>query len=521
MQLTHALKRTALLHGERTATLSMVGGRRRSWAQFRERVARLAGSLRSLGLTEGARVAILAQNCDRYLECYYALPWAGYVMVPLNTRLAPPEIAYILNDSGCEVLLVDENFQQLLPGLREEARAVQHFVFIGEGAPPEGVAGYEAMISGAEPVADARKGGEQLAAIFYTGGTTGLPKGVMLTHSNLISSAISMALEEELNADTVYLHTAPTFHVGDGAMTLAVTMTGGSHAVVPRFDPAEVMRAIEEHAVTHCFLVPTMINMIVNHPGLAAADLSSLKRVHYAASPMPVALLAQAMEALPGCTFSQGYGMTETSPVITMLGAPFHTFKGPLAGKIASAGTAAHHAEVRVVDENDGELEPGRVGEILTRGPHVMKGYWNKPEQTAEALRGGWMHTGDLGYLDGDGFLFIVDRLKDMIITGGENVYSAEVENAVYQVPGVAMCAVIGLPDPKWGEAVHAIVVPKEGFTLDEAEIMAHCREQLAGYKCPRTVEIQHEPLPLSGAAKILKHQLRSARMENPPGGKK
>jgi long-chain acyl-CoA synthetase len=225
---------------------------------------------------------------------------------------------------------------------------------------------------------------------------------------------------------------------------------------------------------------------------------------------MPAAVLATAMEVFPTCQFVQGYGMTETSPLITILEGKYHTFEGPLAGKIASAGQAVPSVEVKIVDEHDHEVPRGTVGEIITRGPHVMKGYWNKPEETIQALRGGWMHTGDAGSMDDEGFVYIVDRVKDMIITGGENVYSVEVEHVIYQHPAVDMCAVIGIPSSEWGETIHAIVVCKEGHTATEADIMAHCKERISGYKCPRSVEIRQDPLPLSGAGKVLKAELRS-----------
>jgi long-chain acyl-CoA synthetase len=253
-----------------------------------------------------------------------------------------------------------------------------------------------------------------------------------------------------------------------------------------------------------------MVNMLANFPGVETYDLSSLRTIFYGASPMPEAVLAKAMQVFPACEFIQGYGMTETSPLITVLAGKYHTFAGPYAGKMASAGQAAPGVEVKIVDSQDREVPSGTVGEIITRGPHVMQGYWNKPEETAQALRGGWMHTGDAGYMDEDGFVYIVDRVKDMIITGGENVYSVEVEHVIYQHPAVAMCAVIGIPSEMWGEAIHAVVVCKEGCEVTAADVIAHCKERMAGYKCPRSVDIRQAPLPLSGAGKILKAELRA-----------
>jgi len=331
----------------------------------------------------------------------------------------------------------------------------------------------------------------------------------MLTHHNLISNAMNVIAALHYNQEVVYLHVAPMFHLADGASTFGVTMSGGMHACIPKFDPADTLRAIQEYRVTHAVLVPTMINMLITFPAVHNYDLASLKTILYGASLMPDAVIARALQILPACGFAQGYGMTELAPIATLLDAKYHTLDGPLAGKLRSAGQPAYNVEVAVVDPEDNEVPRGVVGEIVVRGPNVMQGYWNKPEATAQALRGGRMHTGDAGYMDEDGFVYIVDRMKDMIITGGENVYSAEVENAIYQHPAVAMCAVVGIPSAAWGEAVHAIVVPKAGQAVAEDAIIAHCKELIAGYKCPRSVEIRQEALPISGAGKILKSALR------------
>jgi long-chain acyl-CoA synthetase len=309
--------------------------------------------------------------------------------------------------------------------------------------------------------------------------------------------------------DSTYLHAAPMFHLADCASTFAVTMAAGAHAFIAKFDPADTLRAFQEYQVTHCLLVPMMINILVHFPAVQDYDVSSLKRILYGASPMPRAVIARALEVFSNCEFGQGYGMTELAPVATILDPKYHVLDGPLASKLKSAGTATFSVEVRIVDTDDNELPRGEIGEVAVRGPIVMQGYWKKPEATAQALRGGWMHTGDAAYMDEDGFVFIVDRLKDMIISGGENIYSVEVENALYQHPTVAMCAVIGVPDEEWGELVHAIVVPKGGQEVDPGALIAHCKELIAGYKCPRSITVRDEPLPISGAGKILKSELR------------
>jgi len=507
MSITQGLRRAMQIHRSGVATIC--GDRRRTWTEFGHRVARLAGALGNLGLGAGNRVAILSLNSDRYLEYLYAVPWAGGVLVPLNVRLAPAEILQILMDSGAEILVVDDACSAMLPALRREPSAVRRIVFAGDGPLPEGCCHHEEILAAAPPAADAQRAGDDLAGIFYTGGTTGLPKGVMLSHGNLLANALNVLALLHINDETIYLHAAPMFHLADLAMTFAATMTAGAHTFLPKFDPADALRTLQENRVTHGVFVPTMLNMMVHRPDIHTYDLSNLQAVMYGASPMPEALLARVMEAFPACEFAQGYGMTELSPVATFLEFRHHRLEGPLKGKLRSAGWAAPSAEVKIVDAQDDEVPRGTVGEIVVRGPMVMKGYWNQPEATAQVLRNGWMHTGDLGTMDEDGFVYVVDRLKDMIITGGENVYSAEVENVISHHPAVSMCAVIGIPSPEWGETVHAIAVSKEGFTLDPESLLAHCRDRVAGYKCPRSVEIRQQPLPLSGAGKILKNELR------------
>jgi acyl-CoA synthetase (AMP-forming)/AMP-acid ligase II len=311
--------------------------------------------------------------------------------------------------------------------------------------------------------------------------------------------------------DSVYLHAAPMFHLADISMLVGISFAPGAHVVIPKFDPADVLRVIGQERVTITLLVPTMLGMVLNEFDPAIHDLSSLTTIFYGASPMPTAMIEQALRVMPSVSFIQAYGMTELAPAATVLEAKHHALAGPFVSKLRSAGRAIQIADVMVADPDDVEVPRGTVGQILVRGPGVMKGYWNKPELTAETLRGGWMHTGDAGYMDDDGFLYVVDRIKDMIITGGENVYSAEVENAICKHPAIAMCAVVGIPHEKWGEQVHAILLLKPGCRLNEDDVIAHCRTLIAGFKCPRSVEFRTEPLPISGAGKILKRQLRAA----------
>jgi long-chain acyl-CoA synthetase len=506
MHLTQAVKRAAQINRDGIAT--EFGERRRTWAEFARRVARLAGALQGLGLAPGDRVAILALNSDRYLEYFFAVAWAGGVFVPVNTRLAGPEVVYWLNDSESRILFLDDNFHHLFEDIRAELKSIESVVYMVDDVSPKGMLPYEELLSGAEAAPDALSGGDDLAGIFYTGGTTGRSKGVMLSHANLVSNAFNMMPAMRFSEASSYLHAAPMFHLADGASTFAVTMTGGRHCFISSFDPAAALEALAHHRVTHGLFVPTMINMMVQHPDVGRHDLSHLRRVIYGASPMPEAVLARAMALMPEVAFWHGYGQTEAAPALTQLAPEQHQ------ARKGSIGRAVLGAEVRILDPEDRELPPGGVGEICGRGPNVMLGYWNQPELTAETLRGGWLHTGDGGYMDEDGFVYIVDRLKDMIISGGENVYSAEVENAIHEHPSVAECAVIGVPDAHWGERVHAVVRLAEDETLTAEALIRHCRGLIANYKCPRSVDFHAQPLPLSGAGKILKTELRKPYWE-------
>jgi acyl-CoA synthetase (AMP-forming)/AMP-acid ligase II len=514
MGLTQGIHRAVQLYAARPALVA--DGVCLDWATFADRVARLAGVFVARGVRNGDRVAMLAQNGPRFVEYYFATLWAGAVMVPVNTRWALPEKVHCLNDSGARLLLTEHPFageatvlRQACPTLETLILASNDKVSAGNDASGDAL-DYEASVQGHSPIPDARRGGEDLAALFYTGGTTGRAKGVMLSHDNFMANSMNALVNLGITADSVHLHVSPLFHVAGGSRVFTTTVAGGTHAVIPRFEPDRFLDAIERFRVTVTVVVPTMLNALLQHPRLGEYDLSSLELLTYGASPMPESLLRRAMARFPGVAFLQSYGMTELSPVATSLAPRYHCFEGPDAGRVRSAGQAVFNADVAVMDAEDRLLPPGEVGEICVRGPMVMRGYWRQPELTAQTLRGGWMHTGDAGYLDTEGFLFLVDRVKDMIISGGENVYSAAVENIIYRFSGVHECAVIGVPDAQWGEAVHAIVVAEPGAQIDVERLLAHCREQLAGYECPKTVDVRTEPLPKSGAGKILKAELRA-----------
>lgn len=508
MGLTQMLHRNAQASPDAIAT--RFGDRACTWSELKQRVARLAAALQARGLKEEDRVAILALNRDRYTEYYFAVWWAGGVVVPLNTRWSAAENVYSLNDSGARILLVDDAFKPLLPDIRSGAKTLETFIYLGEETCPPDMVGYEAMIAAAAPAEDRLRAEDDLAGLFYTGGTTGFPKGVMLGHRGLWYNAMVIVSACRIEADSVCLHAAPMFHLADGAMAQGINLAGAQHAYVPAFDPSRVLDLIEAHGVTHLLLVPTMIGMLLQSPSYAPDRLKSVQNITYGGSPMPSGILRQALEDLPHVNFVQAYGQTEMSPVVSLLAPADHVLHGPHVHRQSSAGKVALGCEVKIVGEDGKEVPQGEVGEVVARSPGSMLGYWNLPEQTAATLDHGWVRTGDGACVDKDGYLYIVDRMKDMIVTGGENVFSVEVENAISTFPGVASVAVVGIPSDRWGEAVHAIVVPKAGAELSGEAIVAHCRTLIANYKLPRSVEIRKEPLPVSGAGKILKRDLRA-----------
>lgn len=494
LRLAAGIARAAMIRGRGVAVVD--GARRFTWAEHADRVARLAAGLRAQGLQPGDRLAFLADSSHQVVELYHAALWAGAILAPVNSRFAPREITEVLEDATPRLLLADAAHA-------ERARAACP---AGTALVPMGEA-LEAMIAGHAPMEDAGRGGDDPACLFYTGGTTGRAKGVVLTHANVVLNALNTSSILGLGTDTVHLHCGPLFHLGAGARVYSTTVFAGTHVVLPRFDAEAVLRTIAAEGVTLAVVVPAMVTALLEAPGFARHDLSSLRRLSYGAAPMPAALLAALMARLPGVGLVQSYGQTELSPVATMLRPEDHVAGS---ARLRSAGQVVPNVELRIADADDTPLPPGEVGEVKVRGPTVMPGYWNRPAETAAALRGGWMHTGDAGFLDAEGYLFLVDRLKDMIVSGGENVYSVEVENALHDHPAVLECAVFGVPHPRWGEAVHAVVVTRPGAWVEAEELLAHCRGRIASYKCPKSFEIRAEPLPRSGVGKVQKPALRA-----------
>ena len=466
------------------------GEARLSYAALADRLRRLGGALRGLGLERGDRVAILAANCHRYIETYLAVPAAGFVLVPLNTRHAEPELRYALADSGARVLITDRPSD----GLRDLVETVVQL-------PDE----YDRLVAAAEPAAfDADITESSLAGIFYTGGTTGASKGVMLTHRNLIANALEILVIQNFTPADRYAIVAPLFHAAGSISVLASTWTGGCQVVLPAFDPSGAVDLIANEAVTATLVVPTMLAAMADEQLARPRPITALRQLAHGGSPVATEVLRRAHKAFPSAELIHYYGTTETAPIATAMPGEEHLLDGP---RGRSCGQPVVGVDVRVSGVDGTEARQGEVGEIVIRGANVMAGYWNKPKETAAALVDGWYRTGDLGYQDEESFVFLVDRAKDMIVTGGENVYCTEVEEVLYLHPSVGEAAVFGIPDDRWGEAVHAVVVPREAVEVEE--LVAFCRERIANYKVPRAIELRPDPLPKSGPGKVLKRELR------------
>ena len=509
LELTHAIHRQ--LRRDPDAVATVFGDRRRSWRELMERAGRLAAALRNLGMGKHDRVALLALNSDRYLEYMAAVWWGGGALNPVNTRWSAAEVAFSLDDCDTRFLLVDEHFAKMAHEFRARSKSLQHIVFFGDGETPGGMLDGERLMAQAQPLPNSNSGGEDLAGVFYTGGTTGFPKGVMLSHNALMGNAVCCLLDVNFDNDEVVLGAAPIFHQAGMCILVRALVRGCRTVYIDAFEPSKVLRAIETERATFTLLVPVMLQRLIEHPNFKSYDTSSLRKVIYGASPINENLLARLLEAFPKVEFYQGYGMTETGGPYTVLPAHCHRSSDPAdQARLRSAGQAVWGVEMRITDLNGDVVPNGQVGEIVARGVSIMTGYWNREQETKEAFRDGWLRSGDMGYVDDNGFLFIVDRLKDMIVSGGENVYSAEVENALTRHLAVQSCAVIGIPNDRWGEQVHAVVVLREGASADATELREHCRQFIAGYKCPVSVEFV-ESLPLSGAGKLLKHVLRES----------
>ncbi|MFC3713016.1 AMP-binding protein [Sphingoaurantiacus capsulatus] len=499
MRISQAIAKAARISAARLATVDETGQRR--WGETGNRIARLAAALTAKGLTPGDRVAVLANNSTAFFEIWFAIPWAAGVTVPLNTRLALPELAFQLQDAGVGLLLFSAEYETTAQALLAEG-AVSAIVALDGHA--EG--SVSALIEAAAPIAEVAAPTD-LAGIFYTGGTTGLPKGVMLSHGNLTAMASNLLAHIDFREGDVLFHAAPMFHLADIG-TLFGTMAGGTHVFRRQLDADQMLDDFAAYGVTHCFTVPTIIERMVSSPRSQGRSFEALRILGYGGAPMTSGSQAAARARFPNAGFCQGYGQTEF-PAATILTPEDHASGD--AAKLGSCGRTCFGYDIRIVDESGAECPAGEVGEIVGRGDNVMMGYWNRPEETADVLRGGWIHTRDAGRMDANGYITITDRLKDMIVSAAENVYSIEVENALSWHPAVAEVAVVGVPDAEWGERVHAIITLADGAAPpDTAELADFCRQRIARYKVPKSFDFRREPLPRSAAGKILKRELRA-----------
>ncbi|MEM7801414.1 MAG: long-chain-fatty-acid--CoA ligase, partial [Chloroflexota bacterium] len=475
-----------------------------TYQQLDIRTNKMANGLIALGSSSQQRIAYLNKNADSFYELLLGCTKCNTVFVPLNYRLANPEITFIINDSQAETLFVSADYFHQIEAIRGELTRVKTIIAL-EGDHPrwERFESWRERQSIVDPHSPNHS--EDVALQLYTSGTTGRPKGVELTHANLLSALQSGVVRWGFRSDDISLACIPFYHVAGMAWGLAGLYVGAKSRLVRQIEPSELLTIIEQEHVTRTLLVPAVILFLTQTAEIETTDLSSLERIAYGASPIPLELLKVAMRLIK-CSFSQAYGLTETTGGITSLPASDHV--NPSSNRLNSCGQPLPGVEIRVVDPHGDDLPFGEVGEIICRSDQNMKGYWKRPQATARALRDGWLFTGDAGYLDGDGYLYIHDRINDMIVSGAENVYPAEVESALFEHPAVADVAVIGVPDAKWGETVKAIVVCHAGEAVSAEALIAFARERIAGYKVPRSVDFV-EHLPRNPSGKLLKRELR------------
>jgi long-chain acyl-CoA synthetase len=476
-----------------------------TYKELDERTNRLANALIGLGLKKGDRVTILAENTYKYMEVYFAAAKLGASVTPLNVRLADKEMVYIANNCEATAYFAGEGFEERSLGLKKDLPAITHWISLDKKT--DGFMFYEDLLKDSQDVDPMVEVDEnEMAVLMYTGGTTGLPKGVMLSHRNIMTAMYGMIIGFSFTFKDTVCYILPLFHIAFWPV-LCHLMVGGTTVILRRADVGEILRAIDTYKCTFTCMVPTILTWLIDDPRLGQFDLSSLRLINYAGSPIPLEVLKKCIQKF-GYIFMNGYGLTEAAPFVTTLSKEDHFLEGPRSKLLASCGKAGLPLEVRVVDEADTPLKPGEVGEIAIRGKNVMMGYWKNPELTAQALRGGWLHTGDVGTMDEDGYVYLLDRKADMIITGGENVYPKETEDSLYEHPAVKECAVVSAPDDRWGERVQAVVVLKEGQQVSPEELINHCKGRLAGYKCPKGVEFWKE-LPKTPIGKILRKDVK------------
>ena len=480
----HSLARAARYFPERTAFAS--NGTRSTFRELHDRVGRIAGALTRHGFKAGDRLAILLPNELDYIQLVYACAWLGVIAVPLNTRLSVKEIDGILSDANPRGLIRHSSLPVPTAQVSWQLVLDQEPLDVQSDSIPNPINDPDAILT-----------------LIYTSGTTGHPKGVEMRHTNILENVYHTNFWFPLEEGALHLHAAPIFHIADFPFMFAAPAFGAGQVTLAKFTPQAFCEAVQRERVTHTVLVPTMINMLTQFPELQKYDLSSLQHLGYGGSPMAPELVHRTRQVLPKIKLVQVYGLSEAGFLTGLLDHE-HT-----EDKLTSCGRPCLGIDVRVADPTGKEVEAGKTGELVARGANIMRSYWNKPEETQLAFRNGFFRTGDVGYQDAHGYFYILDRLKDMIVTGGENVYSGEVEAVIYTHPAVREVAVFGIPDPKWGEIVKAVVVLKPGKTLTADELIAYCRRSLANFKVPRNIQFSQTELPKSGSGKILKRVLR------------
>jgi acyl-CoA synthetase (AMP-forming)/AMP-acid ligase II len=484
-------------------------GNRYTYLEFNRRINRFANALIGLGCSKGDRVAIMSENCSKYLESYFAAAKIGMSVTPINVRLGDDEIVFIVNDCEASVFMVGDGYEE------RSQKIIKKFIYVRNSItfdnPVDGFHPYEDLLaesSDKEPDIDVYHVDENdMAILMYTGGTTGVPKGVMMSHRNALMSGIATVLQAGFTREDSTCFVLPIFHVSWWPI-LCMLLVGGKACINRKPNLDIIFKLVQEEKCTHINMVPTIYGWMVDYPNIDKYDLSSIRLLSYAGSPMPLEILKKCIVKF-GNRFTQGYGATETSGApISMLAAEDHFLEGDRSRYLSSAGKPAICSQLKIVDEDDKALGPGEIGEICVKGKHIMMGYWKNPKLSEEVLKGGWYHTGDMGYLDENGFIFMTDRKADMIISGGENVYPKEVEDVIYAHPAVKECSVVSSPSEGWGEIVRAVVVLKPGEKATEQDIIDHCKRTLAGYKCPKAVSFWDD-LPKSIVGKILKKDIK------------
>lgn len=499
--------RNAMIYPQREAFVC--GEQRVNFQEYNARANSLAHALHGLGTKKGEVIGVLSWNCMGYMEVIGAAAKGGFIFSPFNVRFSASEVEYLVNNSEAVALFVGAGMGELLNGIRGKIPRVRHFISLEEPIP--GMEAAEELIgrsSKTEPEVDIQESDPLF--ICYTSGTTGLPRGAVYTHARVREDILCHSIEVPIGSHDRCISLMPLFHIGGIEVSHYLLYNAATNIIMKTFDPQAFLKAIERERITNIVLVPTHLAVLLDLPEFQKTDVSSVKRIYYAGSPMPTEILKRGMSAF-GPVFFQGYGQTESGPVIAFLKESDHQVldKPPEEQRVLlSVGQPATGVHVRIVDEEERDILPGEVGEIVARSRHVMEGYWRKPEETNQVLRDGWLHTRDMGTYDEQGYIYIVDRKQDMIVSGGENIYPREVEEILYRHPAVSECAVLGIPDPKWVEAVHAVVCLKRGASAKPDELIDFCKMNLAKYKAPKSVDIVQE-LPKSATGKILKREIR------------